>query len=93
VQTLEPLATAAGRKVERVLELAEGHRLDGVEPLLTGGSGAVACTHGDVIDALIGRLRGEGLAGAAATAAKGSIWKLRARAGLIEAAEYIPPPA
>ena len=88
VQTLEPL----GLPIDRVLELGEGHGLEGIEPLLVAGGSVVACTHGDVIDELLDELRYEGLAGADAKASKGSTWKLRARAGLIEAAEYIPPP-
>ena len=88
VQTLEPF----GRPIERVLELGEGHGLDGIEPLLVAGANVVACTHGDVIEELLDELRYEGLAGVEAKASKGSTWKLSARAGLIETAEYMPPP-
>lgn len=92
VQTLEPLGAALARPVETVLELGEGHGLDGIEPLLIAGQSVVACTHGDVLDELLGELRREGLAPASAKAPKGSIWTLRSHAGLIQSAGYLPPP-
>lgn len=93
MQTLEPLATALRLPIDRVDELGEGHGLDGVEPLLISGESVVACTHGDVLDELLGELRRDRLAPASAKASKGSTWALRSRGGLIQAAEYLPPPA
>lgn len=92
VQTLLPLGAALGRSIESVPELGEGHGLDGIEPLLIGGRPVVACTHGDVLDDLLGELRAEGLAPRGAKAPKGSVWALRSLAGLIQSAEYLPPP-
>lgn len=92
VQTLEPLGSDLGLAVDRSIELGEGHGLDGIEPLLLGGRSVAACTHGDVLEALLDELRHDGLAGTGARAPKASAWKLRARAGLFQAAEYIPPP-
>jgi phosphohistidine phosphatase SixA/8-oxo-dGTP pyrophosphatase MutT (NUDIX family) len=93
VQTLEPLAAALGQPVDSVEELGEGYGLDGIEPLLIGGQAVVACTHGDVLEELLSELRREDLVPAGAKAPKGSTWVLRSRAGLIEHAEYIAPPA
>lgn len=93
MQTLEPLGAALELPVEPVTELAEGNGLDGVEPLLVTGRGIVACTHGDVMEELLDELRDSGLAARDARAPKGCTWALRARAGLIQAAEYLPPPA
>lgn len=90
-QTLEPLAKALGLELETVDELGEGHGLLGIEPLLLAGGCVAACTHGDVLDELLGVLRLEGLAGPSAKASKGSTWALRAQAGLVLAATYIPP--
>ena len=93
VQTLVPLGAALGLPVENADQLAEGHGLDGVEPLLVAGHPVIACTHGDVMAELLDELRATGLAPRGARAPKGSTWALRATAGLIQAAEYIPPPA
>lgn len=93
METLQPLGAALGLPVDSVLELGEGHGLDGIDPLLIGGGSVVACTHGDVLDELLEELRREGLAPAGAKAAKGSTWALRSCGGLIQAAEYLPPPS
>lgn len=53
VQTVEPLAAALGLDVERDERLAEGAE-DAAAELLRE-EGVVACTHGDVIHALLGR--------------------------------------
>jgi phosphohistidine phosphatase SixA len=53
VQTVEPLAAALGLAVELDERLAEGARAASA-PLLAE-DGVVACTHGDVIEELLGR--------------------------------------
>ena len=93
LQTLQPLGEALGMTVQPIRDLAEGHGLDGVGPLLLAGEAVVACTHGDVAEELIWELRRHGLAGPEARAAKGSVWHVRAVCGLPRAAEYMPPPA
>jgi 8-oxo-dGTP diphosphatase len=93
VQTLEPLAAATGHAVEHVAELGEGHRLRGIVPLLAGGGSVVACTHGDVLDGLLRELGRDSLAQAGAATPKAAGWALRARAGLVLSARYLPPPA
>lgn len=53
VETLEPLATALGLPVEQDDRLAEGASRASLE--LLGGDGVVCCTHGDVVEAVLGR--------------------------------------
>lgn len=52
VETVEPLAEALGVAVERDDRLAEG-AADAARPLLAEHD-VVACTHGDVVEALLG---------------------------------------
>ena len=53
VETVEPLASALGLGVEQDDRLAEGAGAAATE--LLAEDGVVACTHGDVIHALVGR--------------------------------------
>jgi 8-oxo-dGTP diphosphatase len=53
VQTVEPLAAALGLEVEQDERLAEG--TGGAAAELLREEGVVACTHGDVCHALVGR--------------------------------------
>jgi 8-oxo-dGTP diphosphatase len=53
VETVEPLAAALGLPLEHDDRLREGMESAGAE--LLREDGVVACTHGDVVDALIGR--------------------------------------
>ena len=53
VETVEPLAAALGVPVEQDDRLAEGEE-DSARELL-GEDGVVCCTHGDIVEALIGR--------------------------------------
>jgi phosphohistidine phosphatase SixA len=54
-ETVEPLARALGIEVELDDRLAEGAGSDGARELLAGCADCVACTHGDVVEELIGR--------------------------------------
>ena len=56
VQTVEPLAENLGFSVEGRAELAEGASLDETLLLMAEleGTGAVLCTHGDVVEKLLG---------------------------------------
>ncbi len=55
VRTVEPLAEALGLALEARAELAEGSTRDEVLPLIReAGECAVHCTHGDVVERLIG---------------------------------------
>jgi phosphohistidine phosphatase SixA len=70
IQTVEPLAESAGLAIEQRPELAEGSPLSDVLALIAGHDhegDMVLCTHGDVIEEIVGRGR---------PAAKGSVWVL-----------------
>jgi phosphohistidine phosphatase SixA len=71
VETIEPLARAVGLEIELHDELAEGAPLSDVLALIADHddeqSDMVLCTHGDVIEEMIGRSR---------PAEKGSVWVL-----------------
>jgi phosphohistidine phosphatase SixA len=54
VQTVEPLADALGIEVELDDRLAEGAGPDAALELLRGIEDAVACTHGDIVDDVLG---------------------------------------
>ena len=53
VETVEPLAAALGLAVEHDDRLAEGAGAAAAE--LLAEDGVVACTHGDIVEALLGR--------------------------------------
>ena len=53
VETVEPLAAALGVPVEEDERLAEGG--EGSANELLSEDGVVCCTHGDVVEALVGR--------------------------------------
>lgn len=52
VQTVEPLAAALGVELEEDVRLAEG--ADAAAAALLREDGVVCCTHGDVVEALVG---------------------------------------
>jgi 8-oxo-dGTP diphosphatase len=83
-QTVEPLAKALGLDVEEANELAEGASPDDLHDLIgrLNGELPVLCTHGDVVEALVGE-EGE----------KGSTWVLKIERGEARPVEYLPPPA
>jgi 8-oxo-dGTP diphosphatase len=53
IETVQPLAAALEMPVEVDHRLAEGAGRDALE--LLGEDGAVCCTHGDIVEAVIGR--------------------------------------
>lgn len=53
VQTVEPLAEALGVEVELDDRLAEGAGRSALE-LLESADGVVACTHGDIVEEILG---------------------------------------
>jgi 8-oxo-dGTP diphosphatase len=100
VQTVEPLSESSGVPVVEDSLLSElgypRHRNAAVELLrgLTNGGAAVACSQGDVIPDLLGRLAEadrvplpEDFA-----APKGSVWSLCFSGSKLFAMEYFPPP-
>lgn len=96
VQTVEPLAARRGLTVEEHASLAEGAGAEAV-PLLRdlAAGGAVVCTHGDVVPALLDAIAAEdGVAiPAGAECEKGSAWVLDADGRRFRRARYLPPGA
>jgi 8-oxo-dGTP diphosphatase len=86
VQTVAPLAAALGLPLEEREEIAEGTGGAVLSLLPELGPGTAFCTHGDVIEMLVGLGRPK---------KKGSVWLLEPRPGAnqVEAVEYLPPPA
>jgi phosphohistidine phosphatase SixA len=82
-QTVEPLALARRLPVEHRPELAEGAgraEVLGLVGELRGDDSAVFCTHGDVVELLIGR-----------ESKKGSTWVLEVDGNMVTPAEYLAP--
>ena len=84
VQTLEPLSARLGLPVEHDPAIAEGVPVQKARGLIDrlGPGPVVLCTHGDVVEALVGE--GE-------PKKKGSTWFLVRRNGRVEPARYWPP--
>ena len=84
VQTLEPLATRLAMPVEPDEGLAEGASAEDARALIgrLGPGPVILCTHGDVMEALVG----EG-----APKKKGATWLLARRAAAIRPERYWPP--
>ena len=97
VQTVEPLARAAGMDVEEVDELAEGRAGKAIALVssLIGGPPVALCTHGDVVpDVLEWATDDEGAQiDGPARCPKGSTWVFDDEDGRIVRARYLPPPA
>jgi 8-oxo-(d)GTP phosphatase len=83
-QTVEPLARALEKEVAVRDELAEGASADDVLSLVSSlaDDAAVLCTHGDVIERVIGE-----------ESKKGSTWVLRLDRDELTPVEYLPPAA
>ena len=92
VETVAPLAAAAGVALRRAEALAEGNgeaAADLVQSLLRAPGTAVLCTHGDVIPEVLDAL-GVDLGG---RCKKGSTWVLDAGDDGHARGRYLPPPA
>ena len=93
-QTVEPLASKLGSKVEEVEELAEGKGPEAVSllaSLLDLSYAVVVCTHGDVMLEALSTLGKDVPQGP--PAAKGAVWVLeRKKRGGAVVARYLPPP-
>ncbi len=76
LQTVEPLAGALGLPVEEEEALAEGAAFETIDRLLTqhADRDVLLCTHGDVMDAILGALRRRGHLRERATARKAASW-------------------
>lgn len=94
-QTVDPLARLSRARVEMSEALAENPGKDEAWALLKSlvGQNAVLCTHGDVIEKLIGRLVDAGLSiGSRVFYTKGSTWEVEVDGGKFTTGTYFPPP-
>lgn len=95
IETLQPLADAVGLSVEIDTRLAEGSSYSSVLDLIEQlPEGAVLCSHGDVIPAVIDALlrRGAELA-SEPDHRKGAMWELeRERGEIVRVRAFAPPP-
>ena len=84
VQTVEPLAAALGLEVEKRPELAEGAGASAPSALAEelADRNAVLCTHGDVVEDLLGE-----------SMKKGAACVLERTQNGLEPVEYLPPAA
>jgi 8-oxo-dGTP diphosphatase len=95
VETVAPLAGARGLAIEVDDALAEGAPLDEALALVRkhADAGAVLCSHGDVIPAVLEHAASRGVdLGPDPRWPKGSTWVLDVRHGEVRAATYVPPP-
>lgn len=95
LDTLRPLASTLGLRIEIADELAEG-RADEATALALSlvGSGAVLCSHGDVLPPVLEALLPGGGTSESAWE-KGATWRVDGRTvpAALDLASYIPPPA
>ena len=84
IQTVEPLATALELEVEERPELAEGAGPSASSALAEemADRNAVLCTHGDVVEDILGE-----------SMRKGAAYVLERTRGGLEPVDYLPPPA
>jgi 8-oxo-dGTP diphosphatase len=97
METVEPLAQATGIEIHESASLAEGGDVDSTLEIigLAAGTRIALCSHGDVIPAVIRKLREQGAeidSGGRLKYAKGSEWEIAIDEGKAVSARYIPPP-
>lgn len=84
-QTVGPLAQRLGLPLLEVEQLAEGASVEEIEGLIDGLDGglAVLCTHGDVVEQIVGT---------EAPNRKGGFWLIRSGEHGVEPIRYVAPP-
>jgi phosphohistidine phosphatase SixA/8-oxo-dGTP pyrophosphatase MutT (NUDIX family) len=96
VQTVEPLATALGTRVEPSPDLVEGSGPDAVTRLLedVAGTTSILCSHGDVIPEALDQLLDQGVRfqDPPDQCRKGSTWCIVHDGAAFTEALYFPPP-
>ena len=95
MQTLEPLSTRLGLDIEPDPRLYEGAPFEPVLELLGEvGSGAVLCSHGDIVPEVIQALARRGMeVQTRPDWRKASIWVLRRKGDRITKGKVWPPPS
>jgi 8-oxo-(d)GTP phosphatase len=86
VQSVEPLAERLGLQIETADELAEGAGAEEVRGLMDSLSGELSllCTHGDVVEAVLGP---------GVMNKKGGVWVIKNKGGSLKPAGYLLPPS
>lgn len=95
VESVDPLAAATGLPVEIESALEEySDPEEAIRLIAEIGEGAVLCSHGDIVSAVIGHLSAEGAdLDAGLIWEKGSVWELeRSESGRVISGRYEPPP-
>jgi 8-oxo-dGTP diphosphatase len=94
MQTLEPLGKLAGLEVNAEQRLFEDEPFEPVLDLLNEvDDGAVLCSHGDIIPAVVNALVRRGMqVETPADWAKGSVWVLKRKGDRITKGKVWPPP-
>ena len=94
VESVEPLADDRRLQIDVVDELREGAPLDDVLRLVdkVAGHPTVLCTHGDIVEGLLGHFKANGVKVGKLRMEKGSVWALESRNGHVTKATYLPPP-
>jgi 8-oxo-dGTP diphosphatase len=96
METVVPIAGERRLAIEVEDSLAEGGDIDSVLAIVRKhmGSGAVLCSHGDVIPAVLSSLAANGVdLGPDPRCPKGSTWVLEGDSGVdVSRVHYLPPP-
>jgi 8-oxo-dGTP diphosphatase len=94
MQTLEPLGEQLGVEIEPERRLSEGEPFEPVLDLLGEvASGAVLCSHGDIVPAVIQALARRGMqVESPPDWRKGTIWVLKRKGDRITKGKVWPPP-
>jgi broad specificity phosphatase PhoE len=96
IETVAPIAGARRLAIEPEDALAEGGDIDAVFAMIGKhmGTGAVLCSHGDIIPAVLESLAAGGIdLGRGPRCPKGCTWVLEAERGSeITRVSYLPPP-
>ncbi len=95
IQTLEPLAKRLGVDVQPEHRLYEGEPFEPVLDLLGEvGTGAVLCSHGDIVPDVIGALHRRGMeVQSPPDWRKATIWVLKRKGDRITRGKVWPPPS
>jgi broad specificity phosphatase PhoE len=93
VETVRPLAQARGVAVDEDEDIAEGTGLRALDIARRAGDGAALCTHGDVMEELLGYLARHGVIRGMARAEKASTWVVELDGDRPVSARHLSPPA
>jgi phosphohistidine phosphatase SixA len=93
VETVAPLAEAAGLRIEEDDRLAEGADPEWAMDRLSSVPGSVLCTHGDVMASIVTSLAGARVPMLGGMQwAKAGTWAFDVSLGRIVGGRYLPPP-